>query len=80
MLPAPLDQCDVYYYRGEVHSDGGDDDKAIKDFDSAIELCPDYSSAYLSRGSIHHKRGNHWRAIADWRAGDELGIRLYPDQ
>jgi lipoprotein NlpI len=50
-------------------------DRAVADFDQAIELRPDYAEAFNDRGIVHSTKGNHGRAIEDY---DEA-IKLKPD-
>lgn len=50
-------------------------DPALRDYDAAIRLRPDYAEAYVNRGVVHYDRGDYDRAIAD----NDAAIRLRPD-
>lgn len=39
---------------------------ALRDFDKAIDLDPDYMQAYYFRAFAHQREGNHQRAIEDF--------------
>jgi hypothetical protein len=52
-----LDQGIVYFYRGNAYHEKGDYDRAIADYDQAIQLQPDYPMAYFNRGNIYTLRG-----------------------
>ena len=51
--------------RESLIADKGDYDRAIADFDQAIQLKPDYADAYYNRGIAYHDKGDYDRAIAD---------------
>ncbi len=55
-----------YNNRGITHSEKGEYDIAIKDFDKAIKLKPDYAEAYNNRGNIYDEKGDFDKAIADF--------------
>jgi tetratricopeptide (TPR) repeat protein len=57
----------AYTNRGSVYGNRDDLDRAIADFDRAIELDPTYARSYLVRGISHFQAGNADRAIDDWR-------------
>ena len=65
----------AYYNRGYAYSKIGQYDPAIRDFDLAIALKPDYANAYSNRGYTYYLNGQLDRAIQDY---DEA-IRLKPD-
>jgi tetratricopeptide (TPR) repeat protein len=56
-----------YYLRGEYH-------RAIADYNSAIELRPDYAIAHYNRGAAHVGEGEPDRAINEFR----MVTRLLP--
>jgi Flp pilus assembly protein TadD len=76
---APFDQRDLiaslYNSRGEDRASAGDLDRAISDFDRAIEISPACFIAYLSRGVAFFRKGQLDRASSDY---DEA-IRLDPE-
>ena len=53
----------------------GDYDRAIADFDRAIQLKPDDAVAYANRGWAYDDKGDYDRAIADF----DRAIQLKPD-
>ena len=50
----------------------GDFDRAIADFNRAIELKPDYAEAYNNRGNAYSDKGDFDHAIADFSKAIEL--------
>jgi Tfp pilus assembly protein PilF len=48
--------------RGNNHLDTGDLDRAIADYDEAIELDPNYTEAYINRGVVYKNKGDLDRA------------------
>ncbi len=54
----------LYANRGTVFYKTGDYDRAIADFDKAIELNPNDAEAHLRLGVVWSKKGDHDRAIA----------------
>lgn len=50
----------------------GQTDRAIADYDKAIELYPVYAAAYNNRGVAYEKLGQRDTAIADFRKALEL--------
>ena len=60
--------------RGNAHSDLGQNEDAILDFDEAIRLNPESSEAYNNRGTVKGKLGQSQAAVTDF---DEA-LRLNP--
>ncbi len=53
MITVPVPQEHVFYNnRGIAYGEKGDVDLAIKDFDKAIDLKPDYAFAYNNRCAV----------------------------
>ena len=67
-------KCRSVLRRGIAWKAKGDFDRAIADFDQAIELDPKYCSAYFNRGIAWASKGDFDRAIADY----DQAIRLDP--
>ena len=61
--------------RGWAYYQEGDYDKAIQDYNRAIQLKPDYAFAFNNRGLAYSRERDYDRAIRDY---DEA-IRLKPD-
>jgi tetratricopeptide (TPR) repeat protein len=53
-------------------------DLAIKEFDKALEIKPDFYPAYYDRGSAHSGKGNYDLAIADFDSVLKLSPKFYP--
>ena len=64
----------VYYNRGWAYGTNGDYDRAIADFNKAVELDPKYAHPYKDRGNAYQKKGNYDQAIAD----EDKAIELDP--
>lgn len=63
----------IYKNRGFTYSAGKSDfDRAIADYDMAIQIKPDYADAYNERGLAHYSKGNFDRAIVDYDKAIEL--------
>jgi tetratricopeptide (TPR) repeat protein len=57
----------IYYERGWARAEKGDYEGAIADYNRAIELAPQVSSAYYdNRGLARLKKGDYGGAIADF--------------
>ncbi len=63
-----------YYHRGLAHQSVGDLNKAIADYDQAIEIAPEAAAYYVIRGNARNDEGEYEKAIADY---DEA-IRIEP--
>jgi len=64
---------DEYYQSGFNKAEDGDYYGAIADFTKAIELDPNYVSAYVFRGSAKDNLGDLRGACADWKKASNLG-------
>jgi tetratricopeptide (TPR) repeat protein len=62
----------AYLRRGEVSAGAHEYDRAIADYNMAIQLKPDYAEAYNDRGFAYYLKGNGERAIADYTRAIEL--------
>ena len=66
---------EAYKNRGDTYCKGHEYELAIKDYEKAIRLKPDYAEAYKNRGDAYCKRHEYELAIEDY----EEAIRLKPD-
>ena len=71
--PTPINQIDNHSeyakaLRGLAQEKSGDNQAALKYFDRAIDLDPEYGAAYYSRANLHSKMGNEARkrAYTSW--------------
>ena len=55
-----------HFNQGVVNHNSGDCEQAIADYDKAVELDPDYASAYYNRGMSYADSGDLEQAIADF--------------
>jgi tetratricopeptide (TPR) repeat protein len=58
--------------RGIAWHDAGDFDRAIADFDRAIQLNPEHADAFYNRGVAWSAKGDAERAVADYSAAIAL--------
>ena len=58
--------------RGLAYADKEDYDRAIADYDKALELDPKDATAYNNRGFTYDKKGDYDKAIADYNKALEL--------
>ena len=64
----------AYYDRGLAWYEKGKHDRAISDYDKAIELNPRYAKAYYNRGLAWFRKGSYDRSCHDFQKACELGI------
>ena len=55
-----------------AYGEKGDLDKALADFNKAIELDSAYAQAYNNRGAAYLAKGDNNKAIADFKKALEL--------
>lgn len=56
----------TYQNRGWHYGELGDIEKALEDYQRAIDLDPGQTSAYYNRGLIYERRGDYQRAVDDF--------------
>lgn len=65
----------IYFYRGTSYAEIGEHDKAIEDWDLAIDLNPNIAEVYHNRGKALKDEGQLDLAIKDF----DMAISLKPD-
>ena len=68
----PYGQSVAYYHRGLAYGVKGEYDRAIEDFNKAIELDPIHANTYHLRGHAYYNKGDHDLAIEDCNKSLEL--------
>ena len=58
--------------RGMAYTFKGDTDKALADFNKAVELDPTYAVALIDRGTAYDNKGDHAHAVVDFDAALKL--------
>jgi tetratricopeptide (TPR) repeat protein len=66
----------AYGNRGSVRLTKGDYNRALVDFDKAIELDPKLAALYLGRGTVYLEKGNTEKAIGDLTLAVKLDVSL----
>jgi lipoprotein NlpI len=69
------DLAKAYYTRGTEWAGQGNNDRAIADFDLALELDPKFSPAFYNRALSWSSKGESDRAIADYNTVIKLSPR-----
>jgi tetratricopeptide (TPR) repeat protein len=67
--------AEIFMHRGSAYFYQGDYDRAIADYDSALQLRPDFSKVFDGRGLAYERKGDHDRAFQDF----DQAIRLDPN-
>jgi tetratricopeptide (TPR) repeat protein len=62
----------AYVNRGLAYQQSGDLEKALADYDKAIELYPKFAFAYYSRGKVYEALGQVDMAVADYKKCAEV--------
>ena len=64
--------AEEYYDSGVEKADSGDYQGAIKDYNKAIEINPNYSEAYFNRGIVKYRLGDYQGEIEDYNKAIEI--------
>jgi tetratricopeptide (TPR) repeat protein len=67
-----LDPAAIYFHRGNAYNKKGEYDRAIADFNQAIQLNPKDAKAFNNRGNAYDEKGEYNRAIADFNEALKL--------
>jgi tetratricopeptide (TPR) repeat protein len=79
----PADLAPVLYSRGLIYAKLKEDDKAIRDFNEAIQVDPGITAAYLDRGLAYVRQGLEAKAMSDYNRAIALeprNARAYRDR
>ncbi len=68
----PAKLAEVYCSRGVAYAKSRDYDRAIADYDKAIDLDPKNAKAYYQRGYVYDIKGERDRAMADYNQAMRL--------
>ena len=63
----------IRYYQAEYSAARGKFASAIKDYDTAIRLAPDFADAYINRANAREELGDLEGAIKDYSTAIRLG-------
>ena len=61
-------QRGAFFLRQNIY----DNDRALEDFNAALELNPKNESAYILRGMVSAKKGDSHKAVEDWKQAIQL--------
>ena len=67
-------KLEAYNNRGYAYQELKQYQKALADYNKAIELNPQYALAYSNRGEVHYYLKNYTQAIDDLNKAIELGL------
>lgn len=71
---AKFETAHAYTARGQLKVQLSFFKSALKDYDKALELDPEFGNAYYNRATIHYLMGNNDLACADWKSANDLGV------
>jgi tetratricopeptide (TPR) repeat protein len=62
----------AFNFRALVYSELGECEKAIKDYDMAIELNPNFANAYYNRANAYAKLGDMKQCMEDYAKAADM--------
>lgn len=71
----PIDSWNDYVNRGNAWSAAGDYEKALADYEAALQVKPNYNNALFNRGIVYERLGKKDKAKADISLAYEYGLR-----
>lgn len=69
-------QANAFLERGNAHYCKGQYDKAISDYNKAIEINPGIARAYTNRGLAYRRKGQYDKAISDYNKAIEINPKI----
>ena len=70
---------EAYYYRGCAYSNNYRNEQALKDWNKAIELKPDYADPYFNIGLIYRRRNDNSMACYYFKLAEKYGRQNMED-
>ncbi len=67
-----IDNSRIFFFRAKAEYYLKDYDKAISDYNKAIELNPNFDTAYNNRGFAYDEKGEYDKAISDYNKAIEI--------
>lgn len=71
-----IDNSGIFFFRAKARYYLKDYDKAIVDYNKAIEIKPNFDSAYNNRGFAYDEKGEYDKAIADYNKAIEINPKF----
>ena len=71
---AMFETAHAYTARGQLKVQLSLFKSALKDYNKALEIDPNFGNAYYNRATVHYIMGNNDLACADWKSANELGV------
>ena len=71
----PFDPLNDYVDRGNTWSELGKYENALRDYDIALNLLPNFNQAYYNRGIVYEKLGKNKMAIIEFIKACRYGLR-----
>ena len=72
-MPDPQDHV-FYNNRGISYKEKGELDRALKDFNKAVELSPNFAEAHNNRGNVYRNIGDLSKAFEDYNTAIQLKL------
>ncbi len=67
--------ADAYFESGNVHFKKGEYDRAIADYNRALDINSRHTDAYYHRGYIYHLKGEYDKALSDYNHAIEINAK-----
>ena len=77
-IETPLKDAETYYNRGIAYYGKGEYDRAILDYNEALEINPRYAEAYYNRAVSYYYKREYDKAWEDVHKAQVLGCQVPP--